>query len=1189
MEKAKQILEWAKGQTLSPKQRSEKAIELAGVMLEESKHIQTYREKKQQKLLARMMKDPVGQSFTTSMTDQCFRSNNHSRVADQLIYLIKKFGIPKFLNPWQKFQLFLFRSLGKPFSAIAVPLVKRMLRKTTSSVILPGEPNVLSKHIGKRREEGVRVNLNHLGEAILGEEEAERRLNVYLRDLSDPQIGYISVKISTIYSQISLLDWEKTLEVLAERLRKLYRAAKENPFKLPKGRMIPKFVNLDMEEYRDLHLTVALYKKVLEEGEFYQYTAGIVLQAYLPDAFQYQQELTEWAMKRVKSGGAPIKIRLVKGANLAMEQVEASLKGWPQAPYLAKIDTDANYKRMLVYASEPERIRAAHIGVGSHNLFDIAYAMLLKAEKGIFKHMMFEMLEGMADSMRRVVQALGNKMLLYCPAATKDDFQSAVAYLVRRLDENTAPDNFLRHAFEMLPGSSEWQNQAELFSRACLEMETVSFLPMRQQSRFIPPVRKAFVTPFENEPDTDWSLPHNICWANSLLKEWLNKTINTVPIVVGGEEIVSGLKLERKMDPSCPTKELYHYALGQEAELDKALVTAEKGFKSWSQFSLKERLMLIDNVAFQLRCHRADLIGAMVADTAKTIAEADVEVSEAIDFAAFYRRSAAEFHAMEDISWTAKGTVLVAPPWNFPCSISAGGIIGALAAGNAVIFKPAPEAVLVGWVLVNILWEAGISKETLQFFCCADDPIGTQLIKDPRLAAIILTGATSTAKQFLKWRPGLDLIAETGGKNAIIITQMADRDLAIKDLLQSAFGHAGQKCSACSLAILEKEVYDDPHFKRQLLDAASSLKVGSPWDLSTKVNPLIRKPGPELLRGLTTLEKGEEWLLRPKQDPKNPHLWSPGIKLGVQPGSFTHQTELFGPVLGIMRAADLPTAVEWANGTQYGLTSGIHTLDEREQEFWSQSIVAGNCYINRTITGAIVRRQPFGGVKESSFGQGAKAGGPNYLTQFMVPKVVRLPLEKEPFGSVAARLNQLVQQEDFSREELDAWMASCGSYAFNWNHYFSKAQDPSHVLGEHNLLRYIPHEDLVVRVQQEDGLLDLLKVIAAAYTCGANLELSISLGKFENIQGKWLKDIAGLVVVYESDVQLAERIKLKHVNRLRFFSNPSKDLLESIAFSACHYIVATVLPNGRIELLRYLREVSFSIDYHRYGYLGEEK
>lgn len=1186
MGKAQQILDEARGQDLSAEQRRERAVELAGYMLEESRRVQSYSEKRQQAQLARMMNDPVGKAFTTSMTDQCFRSENHGRVADQLVYLIQKFGVPKFLSPFKKFQLILFRWLGRQFSSLMVPLVKKMLRKDMSNVILQGDAKQLSKHMEKRRKDGVRINLNHLGEAILGEKEAEQRLNIYLDDLANPEVEYISVKISTLFSQISLLGWEETLRVLSEKLKRLYRAAQQNFYVLPNGKKVPKFVNLDMEEYRDLHLTVELFRRVLDDAEFYRYSAGIVLQAYLPDAFLFQQELTIWAMKRVGNGGAPIKIRLVKGANLAMEQVEAALKGWPQAPYLSKADTDANYKRMMIYACDEERVKAVHLGIGSHNLFDIAYAMLFRVEKGVEKHVTFEMLEGMADHIRRVVQSLSGSMLLYCPAATTSEFQNAVAYLMRRLDENTAPENFLRHAFAMIPGTMDWQVQADQFSLACDEVNKINYLSRREQSRFVAPLEVDMDAPFANEADTDWSLPQNIKWAEMILRQWSERPVSVIPIVVGGKEVVSGLGIEKKMDPSDPTKELYRYVMADEEQLESVVQTAENALKEWSQQPLKERLQLIEDAAYQLKVHRADLIGAMVTDTAKIVVEADVEISEAIDFAAYYQRAVAELHYLEDVEWMAKGPVLVASPWNFPCSIPAGGILGALAAGNSVIFKPAPEAVLVGWQLVNILWEAGISKEALQFFCCSDDPIGTKLIQDPRVAVVVLTGATNTAKHFMKLRPGIDLMAETGGKNALIITRMSDRDLAIKDLIHSAFGYAGQKCSACSLAILEKEVYDDPHFKMQLLDAAMSLKVGSPWDLSTKLNPLIRQPSPELLRGLTTLDEGEEWLLEPKQDASNPHLWSPGIKLGVKPGSFMHQTELFGPVLGIMRANSLDEAIEWANATPYGLTAGIHSLDEREQKRWSERIIAGNCYINRTITGAIVRRQPFGGCKESSFGNGVKAGGPNYVLQLMRPVVTSLPKEREPLDQAVMQLNHFVHQGGFNEEELESWTASIGSYAFYWNHYFSKAHDPSQVLGQDNFLSYVPREDIVLRVQESDQFLDVLTGIAAALTCRAPLEVSVTQGQLNPVQLEQLQKIPSIRVVEENEGVFMDRIHLKSIKRVRLLSKPTTELQHALAAAACHATMASVLANGRLELLNFLREVSLSFDYHRYGYCG---
>ena len=252
----------------------------------------------------------------------------------------------------------------------------------------------------------MRLNINHLGEAILGEEEAHKRLKLYLDDLAKPDFAYMSIKLSTIYSQINLLAREKTLSIAAERLRALYRAANSHTYTYPDGTVSPKFINLDMEEYRDLELTKDLFKKVLSEPEFHKTHAGIVLQAYLPDSFLFQKELTEWAKDRVKRGGAPIKIRLVKGANLAMEQFEASLRGWAQAPYKEKIESDANFKRMLTYACQKENAKAAHLGVGSHNVFDISYALLLRAENGVEKEVSFEMLEGMAEHIRRVVQEI---------------------------------------------------------------------------------------------------------------------------------------------------------------------------------------------------------------------------------------------------------------------------------------------------------------------------------------------------------------------------------------------------------------------------------------------------------------------------------------------------------------------------------------------------------------------------------------------------------------------------------------------------------------------------------------------------------------------------------------------------------------------------------------------------------------
>jgi RHH-type proline utilization regulon transcriptional repressor/proline dehydrogenase/delta 1-pyrroline-5-carboxylate dehydrogenase len=1175
----KQRLTNVKGRSLSPEERAAEAITIAAMMLQEAQRIQTSKEKNHQLELYRMISDPHGKFFTMSLTDQCFRSHNPHRVASQILQLIKRFGIPRFLPLYRRMMMAGFELLGYPLANLSVPLIKHLVREETAAVILPGEPNKLFAHISKRKREGVRINLNHLGEAILGEEEAKRRLNLYLEDLMNPEVGYISIKISTLFSQLNLLAWDDTVSIVSNRLKHLYRAAQHNAY-TSHGVTIPKFVNLDMEEYRDLQLTIDIFRHTLDDPKFKNFSAGLALQSYLPDSFKIQQELTLWAMERVAQGGAPISIRIVKGANLAMEQVEASIRGWPQAPYTCKEDVDANYKRMLAYACIPEHAKAVHVGVASHNLFDIAYGLLLRSENQLEGKVTFEMLEGMADHMRRVVQEVAGDVLLYCPAATEHEFQNAVAYLIRRLDENTAPENFLRQAFSLKPGTAEWDHQAELFQRAVKAIPTVSENPNRQQNRLS---EQSAINPcatFENEPDTDWTLTGNRQWAKEIYKNWSSKHFGTIPLVIAGQEITDP-HTAIGYDPSKPEHVLYNYTLAQPEHVERALQAAEKQEKIWKETTVPQRMLLLKSIAAEMRIQRNQLIGAMVADTGKTIHEADVEVSEAIDFAEYYAHMMGELATIQDIEWQPKGTIMVAPPWNFPCSIAAGGILTALVTGNCVIFKPAPEAILIGWTLAQIFWKAGVDKSILQFITCEDEPVGSMLVKDPRIAAVVLTGATATAKHLLGMRPGMDLIAETGGKNAIIVSNMADRDLAIKDIVQSGFGHAGQKCSACSLAICHSEVYNDPHFRRQLRDAAVSLRVGPAWDPSTRVNPLIHPPNATLMRGLSLLEEGEEWLLEPKQDSQNPNLWSPGIKLGVKEQSFTYRNELFGPVVAVMCADDLDHAIKLANGTPYGLTSGLHSLDEMEVIHWLQHIEAGNCYVNRGITGAVVQRQPFGGCKESSFGKSLKAGGPNYLTQFMTATQLLYPLEQEILPPAIVDLDKALSLRGLTVEEKDWWSTSTASYAFYYNNYFVLDHDPSRLLGQDNLLRYLPYHHVAFRIQQGDALIDIMRVIAAAMTCGTLLTVSADSDIIQSLQ------LNMIPINAESEEDFIAH--LIPGQRVRLLQTPSQPILEACAEKGCHLIIAPVLANGRLELLNYLHEVSISIDYHRYGNLGERE
>jgi RHH-type proline utilization regulon transcriptional repressor/proline dehydrogenase/delta 1-pyrroline-5-carboxylate dehydrogenase len=1163
-----------------------RAVELAESLLREARAQQTPDERAQARKLARMMADPHGKELTIALADQAFRSHRPERIADQLAYLLERYGVPQYMDWWERVALLLGGAMAHYLPSLVVPPVVARLRHETQNVILPGEEEDLRRYLEERRRAGMRLNLNQLGEAILGETEAARRLEAYLRLLARDDVEYISVKVSSVFSQIDLVAFRATVARVAERLRTLYRAAARHRYRHPDGRITPKFINLDMEEYRDLDLTVTAFREVLDESEFLPLTAGVVLQAYLPDSHRAQRALTAWAVARRARGGAPIKLRVVKGANLAMERIEAAVHGWPQAPYETKAEVDANYKRMLEYGCRPEHAEAVHLGVASHNLFDIAYGLVLREAYRVAPWVEFEMLEGMANHQARAVQARAGGLLLYAPVVRAEDFHSAIAYLVRRLDENTAPENFLRHIFDLDPGSPEWTAERDRFLAAFAIKAMVSDAPRRAQDRRAeagaPPVLRPLDAKFENDPETDWTLAANRAWIEDVVVRWRERSPEEIPLLVGGG-LRPGLRAGEGRDPSRPGRVPYRYALGGAADVDRALTVGRAAQPGWAALSIDERGARLEACAAELGRRRGDLIGTMIVDGAKTVTEADAEVCEAIDFARYYARALRETAGeLSDCRMEPLGVVVVTPPWNFPLSIPAGGVLAALAAGNAVVLKSAPEAVLVGWWLATCLWDAGIPREVLQLLPCPDDEIGRRLVTDPRVGGVILTGSVETARLFLGWRPDLPLFAETSGKNAIVITSLADRDQAIRDLVRSAFGHNGQKCSAASLAICEAEVYDDPDFRRQLRDAAASLAVGSAWELTSRITPLTQVPGAALRRALTILDEGEEWLLEPKPTTDDAQLWSPGIKLGVRPGSFFHRTECFGPVLGLMRAEDLDQAIELANAQPFGLTSGIQTLDDREITRWVDRIEAGNLYVNRPITGAIVGRQPFGGWKASSVGPGAKAGGPNYVLQLARWRQVSRPAADEPLAPpVAALLERCVAALDDAGARA-LLRASAASYARAWREHFSREHDPMAIRGEHNAFRYRPCRRVIVR---GTTTAELCQVTLATYVAGTSLTVSLSP---DSQPWVWLAECDGVELVVEAEAGFVERLAHpKDAERVRVWG-PISDAARAAANGADLTVIdAPVLASGRLELRWYLREQTVSRVLHRYGSMTE--
>ncbi len=1060
------------------------AAELAERLLGASLAGATRAEHAQQGRLAAVVHDQQLRDLTFALTDEVLRFDDDRRAAARFRAIVHEVGVPGALGLLDRLQLRVGAWASRAVPRVVMPLVRRRIVSESNGVVLSADDPAFARHVEARRRAGFLLNVNVLGEAILSDAEADERLRLVRARIARPDVTYVSLKISAVVANLDVLAFDQSVDRICERLRTLYRDAQA---------AVPRtFVNLDMEEYRDLPLTLAALMRVLDEPEFDRVDAGVVLQAYLPDSHAACDALCTWAIDRRARGGGTLKVRIVKGANLAMERVEAELHGLVQAPYATKAEVDASFKRLVLTALDARGDDAVRVGLASHNLFDIAWAMGLPARDRIE----FEMLEGMATAQSREVRGEVGPVLLYAPVVRRDDLPASIAYLTRRLDENTSPDNFLRALFTLQPGSVEWHEQRARFLAAVEASSTISTEPRRSQDRTQPvdvAADVATLDQFANSADTDWTRVENRSWIGAALA-----------------------------DASVP-----HFAVLDTVQaIDSVVADARGAAAAWSTSTFAERRALLAAVATEMEASRGRTLSLMAHTACKTVAEGDPEVSEGVDFARYYGWCT---HAMEEResrgrSFAPHGVVLVASPWNFPYAIPAGGVLAAIAAGNAVVLKPAPEVRAVAFELVSQLWRAGVPRHLVQFVACPDDEVGQHLVTHPDVDTVVLTGAYETAQMFRSWKPGVRVMGETSGKNALVITAAADEDAAIRDLVRSAFGHAGQKCSAASLAIVEASVHDDPSFMRRLADAVRSVRVGVADDLSTMTGPLVGEPSPKLLRALTTLEPGERWLVEPVCLDAERHLWSPGVRVGVQPGSWFHLTECFGPVLGIMRADHLDHAIELQNAVEFGLTGGIHSLDEHEVLHWLDRVEVGNVYINRHITGAVVQRQPFGGWKRSSVGCGPKAGGPFYV---------------EAFGTWSVAPGRGDDESEFRRV---------------WQQWFQVEHDPSGLTCERNLLRHrrLPSIGLHVAPDADPAAVALAQMAAR---------------------------VAGVVPVLVADPAT------RNVARVRVVGSLTAEQLAECHRAGVELDLVAPVADAMVELRRWVREQSVSWTRHRHGRL----
>ncbi|MCI6207015.1 MAG: bifunctional proline dehydrogenase/L-glutamate gamma-semialdehyde dehydrogenase [Corynebacterium glucuronolyticum] len=1113
------------------------AVSRAHQWLHETAEVDAQDEGTQQ--LAALLQDKKGVEFTMDFVDRVMRPEDDA-VAAKALRTTARGVDASFLGTINALLVGAGAFVGPILPSIVMPLARMRLRQLVGHLVLDADSDSLDKLLDRAAERGEQLNLNLLGEAVLGEEEARRRTELTLGLINNPKVTYVSVKASSMVAQLNPWDIPGSVERLKERLRPLYHAARNRNPRV--------FINMDMEEYHDLHLTIKLFTELLNEPELRDLEAGIVLQAYLPDTLHALEQLARFATERVAAGGAKIKIRLVKGANLSMEKVQAEVHSWHQAPYLSKSDVDANYYRLLDYILQPEFAHAVRIGVASHNLFTVALAWELAHSRGVTDMVDSEMLQGMAPGQQAAVRKVFGDQILYTPVVHKDDFDVAVSYLVRRLEENAAEQNFLHALFApKTPGDDPIDKQEDVFRTSVAKRWDVFAGAHRiaDGHQWRPTHRAGF----HNEPDTDPALELNRTWVDDALEQ------------------------------KPQTKEVFKVT--DSASVDSYVETAVIHGKKWAEVPASRRAELLAAVAEELRARRPEFISVMAHEANKTVTQSDPEVSEAIDFAEYYGQSALTVDAHQ-AEFTPNTVTVVAPPWNFPVAIPTGGVTSALAAGSAVILKPAPQVVQCATRIVEAIHAAldrqGLPQELVQLVATDEADAGKRLISHPDVDAVILTGASQTAELFRSWNPHMTLMAETSGKNALIITPSADPDLAVADLYNSAFGHSGQKCSAASLVILVGAAGESERIRQQLIDATSTLIPGPGTDIRTTMNGLIEEPGEKLLRGLTTLEPGETWLLKPEKLNEEGTLWSPGIRDNVRPGSWYHTHECFGPVLGIMHASTLEEAIEWQNSTGYGLTGGIHSLDDEEIRYWIDHVEVGNAYVNRGITGAVVQRQPFGGWKESVVGPGAKAGGPNYVTQMgtWTDPDELTPVES---GSVLPEVNAVLQASEKLLDDANfAWLRQAAHLDQRaWDTEFGRTHDHAGLNSEANIFRYLPFEPGIT-VLAGDGFQprEVLRELIASLRAGTKVTWVAEGALAAFVQE--LLNLAGVdATVHDGTPKLARG------SRVRTLGSVSEAWYEKAAETGSVILDGPVIAEGRRELLPYLHEQAISVTMHRFG------
>ncbi len=878
--------------------------------------------------------------------------------------------------------------LGSLAPGLMAGAIKKNVTQMAKMFITGETPEEALGVLKKARKNKIAFTVDLLGEACLSEQEAHdyqakymELINWLAKDAANwehiaqidedhkgpiPRVN-VSVKLSALYSQIDVKAWDKSKETAKERLRPIFRLAMERGV----------FINLDMEQYEIKDFTLDVFKELLLEPEFKTYPNwGCVIQAYLRDSLKDVKDLVEFAKKR----GVPFTVRLVKGAYWDFETVHSEQTGWAIPVYTVKRESDANYEDCaLVLLQNHQAIRLA---LGSHNVRSVA-ATLVHAERlGVDPRAIeIQMLFGMADPIKRSLVRMGYRVREYAPVG---ELIPGMAYLVRRLLENTSNESFLRSKF------ADNVSTEDLLRDPRENLKPTSSEVVRKEGKFY------------NEPMVDFGIEANRQKMLRALADFKARDYGVDhPLHINGRDVTTNRWLA-SLNPSHPQEVVGRVAVAGIPEAEAAIQAAKTAFQTWKQTPAEKRADILDKLAAILDRDRFKLSALEVYEVGKQWEEADGDIAEAIDFCRYYARDMRKLSQGLRVGgipgetshyvYQPRGVNVVIAPWNFPLAILCGMAAASLVTGNTVVMKPAEQSAIIGVYLMKALREAGVPNGVVNLLNGYGEEIGDYLTGHIDTQLICFTGSKAVGLHIVEKAattlPGQmsvkRVIAEMGGKNAVIIDSDADLDEAVTGVLYSAFGFQGQKCSACSRVIVVEEIYE--RFKSRLIEATKSIQVAFAEVPDSFVGPVIDEEAQK--RILQTIEnaKSEATLAYQGPVPEEGFFVPPTIFTEVKPESNLAKNEIFGPVLAVIKAKDIDHALNIANGVEYALTGGLYSRSPANIEKIKAGFEVGNLYINRGITGAMVDRHPFGGFKMS--GVGSKTGGPDYLLQFMEPKVV---------------------------------------------------------------------------------------------------------------------------------------------------------------------------------------------------------